>query len=43
MSLSEFMTVKVTVSDRKAGEEKRQAAAFPPRANANPDVYLHAV
>lgn len=33
--LSEFKTVKETVSDR-------QAAAFPLREVANPDVYLHA-
>lgn len=40
MFLNELKTVKVTFSDRKAGEEKCQAAIFPLREGANPDVYL---
>lgn len=40
MFLNDLKTVKVTFSDRKSGGEKCQAAIFPLREGANPDVYL---
>lgn len=40
MFLNELMSEEVTDSDRKAGEEKCQAAIFPLRDGANRDVYL---